>query len=567
MPSLGDVRKQYPSYNDMSDQQLADGLHQKFYSDIPKDEYYKKIGFEPGFLDNVRGDVENRFEKMGEESARSYMDIQKEQSKGINFSDPSRQAERDVQQVGQGIGLVGDVAGEAMSSVAKPGYDAIPQHAKDKISGVVKSVANSAAGKAAIKALQKGGQEWGKFSKEHPDVADDLEAGFNIATAGLPVGKSATAKNVASSATPGLLGKAGDAAIKAGKDQKASDFSKFAQDLASPEKTKKVRLDEVGRTTIGDDLLRTNVVDNTAREKALADEVARVPGLDKDKPLQHNFNAISSENDREAKSLISFVKANDVPITPQELQQQSQDVMKSLRGKGYLTSADSKEFANRAMAEMGKFIQKNGSTASGLLQSRKDFDQWVTSQSKKFFEANYENMKTDVVREIRTAANDLVEKKVPGVKDSLAKQNKLYDAMKNLRPKVEKEGNNVIERTIQRLEDFSPVKGHWEKGANIENITKGGLAIPATAAKFAYKKLTGPTLKIAAGHALKATDAMLKVAKDPKLAKELRADRMVLLGLVSDAEKAVPATQALNGPPSSQALQSATPEMSALQGY
>lgn len=45
MPTLQDIRKKYPEYNDMPDQTLADKFHDKFYSDIPKDQFYAKIGF------------------------------------------------------------------------------------------------------------------------------------------------------------------------------------------------------------------------------------------------------------------------------------------------------------------------------------------------------------------------------------------------------------------------------------------------------------------------------------------------------------------------------------------
>jgi len=44
MASLAEVRSQYPQYNDMPDMALADALHQKFYADIPKDQFYKQIG-------------------------------------------------------------------------------------------------------------------------------------------------------------------------------------------------------------------------------------------------------------------------------------------------------------------------------------------------------------------------------------------------------------------------------------------------------------------------------------------------------------------------------------------
>ena len=44
MASLAEVRSKYPQYNDMPDMALADALHQKFYADIPKDQFYKQIG-------------------------------------------------------------------------------------------------------------------------------------------------------------------------------------------------------------------------------------------------------------------------------------------------------------------------------------------------------------------------------------------------------------------------------------------------------------------------------------------------------------------------------------------
>lgn len=43
--NIQQIRNQYPQYNDMSDQQLADSLHSKYYSDIPQSDFYNKIGF------------------------------------------------------------------------------------------------------------------------------------------------------------------------------------------------------------------------------------------------------------------------------------------------------------------------------------------------------------------------------------------------------------------------------------------------------------------------------------------------------------------------------------------
>ena len=40
-----ELRQKYPDYNDMSDQQFADAFHAKYYSDLPKEDFYKKLDF------------------------------------------------------------------------------------------------------------------------------------------------------------------------------------------------------------------------------------------------------------------------------------------------------------------------------------------------------------------------------------------------------------------------------------------------------------------------------------------------------------------------------------------
>jgi hypothetical protein len=44
MPTLSEVRQQYPQYGDMSDEDLAGALHKKSYSDMPREDFNSKIG-------------------------------------------------------------------------------------------------------------------------------------------------------------------------------------------------------------------------------------------------------------------------------------------------------------------------------------------------------------------------------------------------------------------------------------------------------------------------------------------------------------------------------------------
>lgn len=55
--TIKDVRAKFPQYDDMDDQSLADALHGKFYSDMPKDTFYAKIGFGAAMQPLVGADV------------------------------------------------------------------------------------------------------------------------------------------------------------------------------------------------------------------------------------------------------------------------------------------------------------------------------------------------------------------------------------------------------------------------------------------------------------------------------------------------------------------------------
>jgi hypothetical protein len=44
MATIAEIRQQYPQYNDLSDTELADAFHGRFYSDIPKDQFYQTLG-------------------------------------------------------------------------------------------------------------------------------------------------------------------------------------------------------------------------------------------------------------------------------------------------------------------------------------------------------------------------------------------------------------------------------------------------------------------------------------------------------------------------------------------
>lgn len=69
MPSMQEVRSQYPQYNDMSDEQLAGALHTKFYSDMDKAEFYKKVGV-TSYSPELKQEIKSTGQTLAKETAR-----------------------------------------------------------------------------------------------------------------------------------------------------------------------------------------------------------------------------------------------------------------------------------------------------------------------------------------------------------------------------------------------------------------------------------------------------------------------------------------------------------------
>lgn len=57
MQRLQDIREKYPQYNNLSDQDLADRLHAKFYSDMPKSDFHQKIGLQQQTIPTAFGNL------------------------------------------------------------------------------------------------------------------------------------------------------------------------------------------------------------------------------------------------------------------------------------------------------------------------------------------------------------------------------------------------------------------------------------------------------------------------------------------------------------------------------
>lgn len=116
MPTFAEVRAKYPQYQDMSDQQLAEGLHKKFYSDMPFDQFAAKVGY------TEAAPVATPVPQM---RGKGYMDAEAIRRGGFN---PLTGAGEAALQVGTGLGasvLAGGAGiGQGVKNIFAPGMPA-----------------------------------------------------------------------------------------------------------------------------------------------------------------------------------------------------------------------------------------------------------------------------------------------------------------------------------------------------------------------------------------------------------------------------------------------------------
>ncbi|HJS82870.1 MAG TPA: hypothetical protein VJ742_08575 [Nitrososphaera sp.] len=446
-----------------------------------------------------------------------------------------------------GAGSVFDVIGEGISAVGRGISAVTPDIIEDPIKAGVKGYLKYGelprfGGKAA------GGYQ--EFAQENPRAARNIEAATNLGLLLAP-----TPGGARKPSQPTIVGKAASQIDDAAKAQIAKRKQKFVEDLLKPVQTKAVKEDQVARTVeVGRGPFKKSIIQPTKKEAAAIEEVMKISDVGAKETIQGNVNIISKEIGKEAEFLKSTLKTNDVPFPRREFSKKLRDVRKTLEDNPILVG-DTAKTADKIINQLEKIMAGKKSTASNLLEARKELDQWILRLKKQgqAFDPATENAVSIALREIRNTTNDFVSEKVKSVpvKESLKKQHNLYNAIDIATPKAAEEFDTALRRAWQRATKIVKERSAFTQtagtAAGIGIIGASTLFAPVYTALlaaggigyFGTKAALSPAGKKALAKTLRVTDRAIRLTKDKQLLEQLRADRATLLEIAGASKEEI----------------------------
>lgn len=227
--------------------------------------------------------------------------------------------------------------------------------------------------------------------------------------------------------------------------RKAANAGSQALEIASPKVTQKVAREALeqgrgqksgllGKVTIAPDkqtIKAANSIEDLTRQGKLGKSAAE------------DSKVVFDEIGHTADELVTRLQKMEVrPIVQHgELKGIFKGVSDEIAENPYLDEAASKQAQKMFDLFIKKLPKGQDIDASDLLKARKEFDAAVRSMKPNAFDPKSENGTSMALRAIRHRVNDLIAAKAPdqGVKESLARQSALYDALENIAAKGAKE--------------------------------------------------------------------------------------------------------------------------------
>jgi len=243
-------------------------------------------------------------------------------------------------------------------------------------------------------------------------------------------------------------------------ERKAGKATDFIKDLITPElnATKTADAIKTGKVIEGGILKDRDITGTVPFFEDTAKAVSEVPGISRSNTLLQNANHIHDHIGTVADDLVSQLKTSakqmkiaDLEQVPEKFNQYMKGVKTTLKENPTLVG-DAEKTATKILDKFESLVKEEGSTPDAIISARKKLDAWMSAQKgDNIFDPKTEGAVSVALRAIRQGGNDFVAglSKDVAVKNMLAKQTNLYNAIENIAPKAAKEGASGFKRWIK----------------------------------------------------------------------------------------------------------------------
>lgn len=410
------------------------------------------------------------------------------------------------------IPAAADVAGDAFITAGKA---VLPESVQRGITSAARYVGDS----APVQYIAEGLRSW---EEKDPDTFNEAKNSANIL--------STFAPRIPLSTSIGTSARAGQTRYAAGQRKKGFETMLRPADVVN-----------ASGKTAEKGLLRSKVYDATDYEKRMYDKVVDVKKADPERSHLFNLNAMDDEVGRVRRKLDANLATADPISVPSVMS----DVDAAVRGvdNNPALVGDAGVAAQRIYGKFADIVEKYASPEGlidpvDLLQARRDLDFWLKSSSGNIFDSTT-SARAIAVKQLRQQINARVAEAAPSaeVLQSLQKQSDLLSARDIFTERAAKEGDNLLARGVQRVEDATglmPTRTPQSTAANLSSIPAMGITGAATVGVLGARGLNKAT-RAAAVATLEGIEKV--VNSGGKITTKMNADRLAALALLNQDEQ------------------------------
>ena len=445
-------------------------------------------------------------------------------------------------------------AGDALITGAKPFVapvlsatgEALEPHVKRAVEPVV-ALGNILEESEAIgPLLELAGESWTSFTEElknYPEEAKVLQALFDTATFASPATKMDSLIDSGSE-----LENVGMDLVRSGRRKVSKDRKQAVKTMLDP-----MNLHGKGRTTI-EGPLGQKVYHPLAIEQEGIDVLASLDSIKPNAPFTTNYNTVMDEIGNTRRRLDERIRKAGNPEVSMDtvIAELNKNAKRALEHPQIIGNVE--QSLQKILAETARQLEKSDGTALGLLNARRNIDNWIASSRGNAFDSEFENAITAGRRVVADTLNGIVSEAVPraNVDQLLRKQMLMYQAGGVIEQKALYEANTRLGRAMQRVEGVTgakfpvtPLAMAATGGAGASLMASGfapyvGLSMILPASGYGLTKLAmSPTTRKALGQLLVGIGKAEKAAKgNAQLLADLKLDRAVVSALLTDLRPA-----------------------------